>query len=763
MDWKTASSYYETRLSDALTVLRHAVDLARLPQAGVPAHLKEVLLEEEKPARRQLERLKKREFRIAVVGLEKAGKSTFVNAWLDCDLLPAKAGRCTFTTTQIYSVEQDSQQRLEVEPKTEEQFTSLLHELESESKSNSRHRDGAKQDLETIRNYQDTLRQVRSEGRKTIPFTRLEDINKDLNKYVADEQYAHAVLEARLYTNKLAQAEGIVFYDVPGLDSGLAKHIEESREMLSDCDAVIVVQQFSSIRGAELQIVEFTEQGDKNVTVADKLFVFLSRIDQFASPAALKEHLDVASNDWDRRAQLPPERIVHGSAGAYLVLNGLANQQTVESVGSPEEILNKLNSLTGIEDEEALRQEATGIQEIKARITDYINNERVTVLEKRCDALITNILTTSKEIFEIVSKRYSENPAEAKRLQENQRRIEFSQWWEEKWRKIKADLSDYYNDNIRKSTAAGEESLTSDIVEKFRSRYLQDIDNKIEEIRTKNEQTKQRIFKETDIGVFDAKVTDYDWRKELSGTISSLLVDIAHHLALEIKEEALKLVEYLTTLLWKTQELEQRLIGNPEQFVKVLNRSLTALFLRFARPVADSLIPGPLGSETRQRIVKRLGADIELVDNYYNGEEKAFSVLRRYVNRGSKLLYDPKLRHELLGIREVSGDAPPKPTNSAEEVILEVETDLKAFETYLRSAIFEAAGFGQFCLQELDELRDRFIRHEAVWRGVAQNEWLEENPLLMAEIPEHLKAHEVNLEVSDRLRQLSTALKNIKF
>ncbi|NES46898.1 hypothetical protein, partial [Moorena sp. SIO2C4] len=71
MDWKTASSYYEIRLGDALTVLRHALDLARLPQAGVPAHLKEVLLEEEKPARRQLERLKKREFRIAVVGLEK--------------------------------------------------------------------------------------------------------------------------------------------------------------------------------------------------------------------------------------------------------------------------------------------------------------------------------------------------------------------------------------------------------------------------------------------------------------------------------------------------------------------------------------------------------------------------------------------------------------------------------------------------------------------------------------------------------------------
>ena len=122
MDWKTASSYYEVRLSDVLNVYRHAVDLAMLPQAEVPTKLKDALLQEYEPTRRQLARLKKREFRIAVVGLEKAGKSTFINAWLDCDLLPAKGGRCTFTTTQIYSVENESEQRLEVQVKTEEQF-----------------------------------------------------------------------------------------------------------------------------------------------------------------------------------------------------------------------------------------------------------------------------------------------------------------------------------------------------------------------------------------------------------------------------------------------------------------------------------------------------------------------------------------------------------------------------------------------------------------------------------------------------------------
>jgi hypothetical protein len=43
---------------------------------------------------------------------------------------------------------------------------------------------------------------------------------------------------------------------------------------------------------------------------------------------------------------------------------------------------------------------------------------------------------------------------------------------------------------------------------------------------------------------------------------------------------------------------------------------------------------------------------------------------------------------------------------------------------------------------------------------VALNEWLQGNPLLLAEIPPELRSQESNLEVSDRLRQLSTALKN---
>jgi hypothetical protein len=757
MDWKTASSYYEARLSDVLNVQRYAVNLANLPQAEVPARLKEILLQEAEPARRQMERLKKREFRIAVVGLEKAGKSTFVNAWLECDLLPAKGGRCTFTTTQLYSVNNDSEQRLEVQAKTDEQFFNLKKELENAN---------AQEDLTTIRQNEITLQQVIKEGNLTFPFTRLEDIKESLKKYVADEKYAHAVLEARLYTNKLAQAEGIVFYDVPGLDSGLAKHVDEAQEMLSDCDAVILVQRFTSLREKELEIIKFTEIGDKNVTVADKLFVFLSRIDSLASEEAFKTHIEEASQDWLKRAQLPQQRIVSGSAGAYLILNGLASEQTKLEIGEASNIQAQLKRITGITDQEVLNKTGTGIPEIKGKIFNYINEERVDVLKKRCEASINIILNTSEEIYKLVSQRYPENPEDAKLFEEERRRVLFTEWWRKEWENIKADLQKFYDTSVINKNL---ENLTVNSfgkVEKFRQRYLEIVASEMKKLREETFRKKEIIFAANSNPEFDRMRANYAWREDLYSDISKVLYSISRQLALELKDEALNLVEYMTSLLWGSNQIKKRLIENSEDsFLSKLENSLSVLFLRFARPVSEALIRGPVNSETRSKIIKSLGVDIEIIDNYYSGQEPAFKVLKRYVKYGSDLLFSSELRQEILGVTAAIGLEEHIVENNnddlktaQEAVISEVENDINAFEQYLRFAIFEAAGFEPYCIQELKGLIDSFRDKEGTWTGVALNEWLQGNSLLLDKIPDDLKSKESDLEVSERLRQLSAAL-----
>ncbi|BAY61919.1 hypothetical protein NIES22_19860 [Calothrix brevissima NIES-22] len=765
MDWKTASSYYETRLSDALNVQRHAVDLAMLPQAQVPLRLKEALLQEAEPTRRQLERLKKREFRIAVVGLEKAGKSTFINAWLECDLLPAKRGRCTFTTTQIYSVANESEQRLEVQAKTEEEFSNLLQELE---KAN------AQVDLKTIKENEITLQQVRREGNLTFPFTRLEDIKEPLKKYVADEKYAHAVLEARLYTSKLAQAEGIVFYDVPGSDSGLAKHVDEAKKMLSDCDAVIVIQRDPSIRGGELDIIKFTELGDQNVTIADKLFVFLSRIDSIASPEELRTHIDVAYQDWLKKANLPSQRIVYGSAGAYLILNNLAGAETKLQLEDANTIKTKLQKLTAIVDEETLNKDATGIPIIKEKIFNYINNERVSILKKRCETSLNKIFSNSEEIYTLVSKKYPENPEEAKLLEESNRRTAFTAWYDRKWEEIKADLQKYYQDSVINKPLENLTATSFTQIQNFRERYIRIVDETMQELRKNTFKNKDTIFLANSNPEFDRMKANFAWRDNLYNDITKLLSLIAHKLALELNNEALKLVEYMTSLLWGSNQVKAMLIEKSEDYFSAkLENSLSVLFLRFARPVAEALIRGPVNSDTRNKIIKSLGVDIEIIDNYYIGEEPAFRVLKRYVKYGSDLLFNPEIRQQVLGITGVATQLAGAATQLVidvandfrppqEAVIFEVENDINAFDEYLRYAIFEAAGFESFCIQELQGLVDSFREKKGFWTGVALNEWLQENPLLLAEIPDNLKSQESNLEVSERLRQLSIALKRTR-
>ena len=124
--------------------------MCELKAANVEPDLIRALTEGTEPVRRQLHRLENSEFRIAVVGLEKSGKSIFINAWLECDLLPNAGPRCTFTTTQICSVANGEGQRLEVTPYTSDEFDTYVSTLREASQGTDEAAQRAQEDWETI-------------------------------------------------------------------------------------------------------------------------------------------------------------------------------------------------------------------------------------------------------------------------------------------------------------------------------------------------------------------------------------------------------------------------------------------------------------------------------------------------------------------------------------------------------------------------------------------------------------------------------------
>ncbi|MFM6157318.1 MAG: Dynamin family protein, partial [Sphaerospermopsis kisseleviana] len=174
----------------------------------------------------------------------------------------------------------------------------------------------------------------------------------------------------------------------------------------------------------------------------------------------------------------------------------------------------------------------------------------------------------------------------------------------------------------------------------------------------------------------------------------------------------------MTKLLWGSSQVKARLIENSEDyFLAKLENSLSVLFLRFARPVAEALIRGPVNSPTRNHIIKDLGVDVEIVDNYYTGKELAYSVLKRYVKYGADLLYNPEIRQQVLGVTgvvaQIAMDVASELIPAQQAVVFEVENDINAFAEYLRYAIFDAAGFESYYRQELQNLVDSFREKEA--------------------------------------------------
>ena len=773
MDWKNASTLYANQLKTALAVRRHALDLANLAsvtQLGITPEQKDTLQKAGEPAKKLMHRLQNGEFRIAVVGLEKAGKSTFVNAWLGSDLLPAKTARCTFTTTQIYSVQDQDEQRLETLPKTEAQYQAYQADLRKQAQSGDKSAEQkAENDLKVMELHNGTLREIINEGKKTYSFSRLEEIKTNLSRYVADERYAHAMQEARLYTSQLAAVDGVVFYDVPGLDSGLAKHIEESKEMLADCDAIILVQRRDiDLKAHEQDLIKFGADGDPYLTLADKLFVFWGQVDLQPSKEVLQDNWQQLLEKWEA-VGIPERRIVSGSAGAHLVLQGFE----IAQVGTLEQTLHKMKSLTGLTLHEDLKH-ATGISELQNLIQNYLDNERTALLKKRCDGMIGDILKTARDIYQTVVAVYPEDPEQAKRAQSDNNNIEFSQWWHNRWQKIQADVNNRFKDG-------NEQSIKNRQL--FKARYEDLVKEKINALPIRQLEQRQMTFDSVSNPVFDAAKANIAWREKLYSDVRVMTAELARNLALELQQEALDLIAELEKQLWGSKTVKTKLVHNETIYVSLLEHSLNTLFLRFVRPVVELLVRAPVGSTTRKEARKKMGADIEIIDNYYSGGEPALERLCQYANHGVKLLTDESKRKEVLGtsanmviesiiasnpfaniaisaVKSIANEVTETLVNEKDAMIAEVEADIRVLEHYLIYGIFDASGFSAFCQQELDNLRDSFldVNIRGYWTGVVQNEWQAGNMELLKELPINLQSFQFNTETSDRLKQLRVSL-----
>jgi GTPase SAR1 family protein len=130
MNWQEARAYSIQKLEPISKRLSDCYELSLLCSGDFTDNYSDKINSLRNKIEKQLESLRKGEFNIAVVGLEKAGKSTLLNAFLNVDILPSDPERCTYTTTEIRAVRNIEDQKLEIEFKNINDFESDKNELE---------------------------------------------------------------------------------------------------------------------------------------------------------------------------------------------------------------------------------------------------------------------------------------------------------------------------------------------------------------------------------------------------------------------------------------------------------------------------------------------------------------------------------------------------------------------------------------------------------------------------------------------------------
>lgn len=395
MPWEEEKDLYVKKLKQITGGITKILDLK--DNRVVTPEMTSSLLRLRSDAERLLPKLEKGEFEIAVVGVEKAGKSSFSNALIGLAALPTADERCTFTSTCIrpgkesfadvsfYSQQEfdrSFREKLEelgipnaqlytIETLSQERYEQLFENCDDTKKQlyeRSLHRDI----IATLR-YRNELRQYVGSPKKRFSGGELK--NPEFSAFITSPARAIAVKEVVIYSTELRDMPNAVMYDVPGFNSPTAMHEEQTLARMQAADAIIMVAKANEPTLTADVLKVFKKSDVDGAYLSEKLFVFANKADLATD---LGKNKRTTYREWIDEYRILPnstegrDRIVFGSANACL---------------SDTEARKKLQEC-GIPD--------GGIKILRDKLQTYYKTARFEVLKKR----VNKILVDVKKIFD---------------------------------------------------------------------------------------------------------------------------------------------------------------------------------------------------------------------------------------------------------------------------------------------------------------------------------------------------------------------------
>ena len=332
--------------------------------------------------------------KIMIAGQFKAGKSTSLNALLECDVLPAYSTPCTAVITEIYYAEK---------PKAVIEFKPDIKEIPD---------DLCDKAAKHINRHKPNVPPITIEATGTSP-DEIEDFRNELEDYLvipmSDKDQEDSVVESpyklcQLYWPLELSKQGVVIIDSPGLNENQAR-TDTTLGYLREADMIFHV--LSALQCYGLADKSFVEQV-KVVSSETPLLFMVNRFDQLN-----KDRERDRVKDYVRKNVSPQS--TYGMEGVFF----LSAQEALD--GKLEHDDSKLNS--------------SGFVDFEKKVADIINRERgkiklgnVKVLNEKLNSIITDEIPSLKTLLsktaEELTKKLKNNDKEFKKLDEILQRME---------------------------------------------------------------------------------------------------------------------------------------------------------------------------------------------------------------------------------------------------------------------------------------------------------------------------------------------------
>jgi hypothetical protein len=720
----------------------------------------------------QMARIEANSAKYVVVGLEKAGKSTFLNALIGLDILPARGERCTYAITTIRLSKGPFQ--LTIRPKlcSVEEFRAREAELERATKVSGPASVAASGDLSKLRIQRNQLEALISGQQKlTLGITeklilsgigdrRSADSDFEFaGKKITDVELARACLKVAVTTelafilkevevdisspNPQITSDGrLELIDLPGLDSGLTIHRDLAKAAMADADAIIFVQNILNPTHQEhvTTLLGYADEGDV-IHFREKIFVFLNRADE-KTDTVVNDNYNSALKEWGKH-QVDPANIFAGSAAGQLLLTPhnlsretLATFLNTDSLQSVEDISAAArNFLRGLKDSMALynrrnlgdhaANDGTDFLRLMTRVDEFKTKGQVTNIAKRIDESLREIKNNSRDFVQNLNSKLK-----------NQYRIVDNSDLDEEI--VFQSFLESYVDLAKSSVLEAIRKITGRDPEQNASEYDIKVKEKVDTIFDglyyMKEDNIDEIARPHKGGQRDVIKFQMIWREHLFQEIENSLRGMGDEIGAAIYGEITDVLDQASDLIFRNEIVEKTLIGTRETYDAELKASVNALLMQFAKPLIISAIrPLPLKTTdtARSDALAQYRRELKAFSQFYTGQRSEFSDAHSYIagdeqaaaaqgkngavkNSAGAADKPPPANGGLLRFRSGSsnsadpGRMPNRYDLPFEQAKEAVRKDIDLCRELLSNALARAAGLSAFRLSQFETLEKRF-------------------------------------------------------